>query len=52
MTVMWASFHAAEKRPEISTDGLHYGPSIRSLVIMVLEYIQIILLTAVKLFHS
>jgi len=39
---MWTSFNAAEKRPEMSTDGLHYGPSIRSLVIMVLKYIQII----------
>lgn len=34
VTVMWTSFHAAEKKPEISTDGLHYGPSITSLVIM------------------
>ena len=31
---MWTSFHAAEKKPEISTDGLHYGPSITSLVMM------------------
>ena len=30
---MWTSFHAAEKKPELSTDGLHYGPSITGLVI-------------------
>lgn len=31
VTVMWASFSAAYKRPDASTDGLHYGKAITTL---------------------
>ncbi|KAJ7390613.1 N-acetylneuraminate 9-O-acetyltransferase [Desmophyllum pertusum] len=31
VTVMWTSFNAAKKRPETSTDGLHYGEPITTL---------------------
>ena len=33
ITVMWTSFYAASKRPEATSDGLHYGESITTLVI-------------------
>ena len=33
VTVMWSSYYAAKKKPETSTDGLHYGQSITTLVI-------------------
>ncbi|KAM7442313.1 N-acetylneuraminate 9-O-acetyltransferase [Porites harrisoni] len=31
ITVMWTSFYAASKRPEATSDGLHYGESITTL---------------------
>ena len=33
VTVMWTSFYAASKRLEATSDGLHYGESITTLVI-------------------
>ena len=38
---MWSSFHAAKRKPESSTDGLHYGQPITTLVHNVICYVSV-----------